>query len=78
MTLGLKAAQSAISYAGLTQQNIYELNIVRSGALYEISFSTDFMYYDCFVESEEGVIGFSCEPLDEDQMMKKEYRRSAS
>lgn len=78
MTLGLKAAHSAISYAGLTQQNIYDLNIVRSGALYEVSFSTDFMYYECYVENGAEVIGFSCEPLSEDQMMEKEYRRSAS
>lgn len=77
MTLGLKAVQKAISYAGLTQQNIYDLNIVRSGVLYEISFSTDFMYYECFVEGDADVVGFSCQPLNEEQMLQTESKSCA-
>lgn len=77
MTSGLKAVQLSISYAGLTQQNIYDLNIVRCGTLYEISFSTDFMYYECFVESGADVVGFSCQPLSEEQMLQTENESCA-
>lgn len=77
MTFGLQAVQKAISYAGLTQQNIYDLNIVRSGTLYEISFSTDFMYYECFVEGDADLVGFSCQPLSEKQLLQTESRNYA-
>lgn len=68
----LSLLRAAMNYAGLTQQNIYQLHIVRAGDVYEICFCTDYMHYDCYVDGDGQVVGFLHEPLSEAALLAED------
>ena len=64
----MAALNTVIAFAGLESYDIYGLSVLRSGELYEISFSTDFMEYSFFVEAETlEVLGFDSAPAVESE-----------
>lgn len=62
----------AIAYADVERQKPEQCRAVRDADLYEVTFRTDELVYDCYVDVESGeVLGFSFEPWDFSQTAEK-------
>ena len=56
---------TAVSYAGLDNYDIYDLTVLCENGLYSVSFTTDVMDYLFYVEAETlEVLGFDSAPVE--------------
>lgn len=53
----------AAEYADVALEDMQELQISRDGTLAELTFHTDWMRYDCYVDLSGAVLGFLTEPM---------------
>ncbi|MBE7004111.1 MAG: hypothetical protein E7425_07480 [Ruminococcaceae bacterium] len=68
----------AVNYAKLNEQEVGDIGVRHADGLYEITFSTDWMQYDCFVDESDGeVLGFDSRPLPEHVMLSECTRATA-
>ena len=56
-------ARIAAEYAGVALKDMQELQITRDGTLAELTFHTDWMRYDCYVDLSGAVLGYLTEPM---------------
>ncbi len=56
-------ARIAAEYAGVALEDMQELQISRDGTLAELTFHTDWMRYDCYVDLSGAVLGYLTEPM---------------
>ncbi len=56
-------ARIAAEYAGVALEDMQELQISRAGTLAELTFHTDWMRYDCYVDLSGAVLGYLTEPM---------------
>ena len=63
---GNAAILAAIGYAQIAAGEAGNIAVRRTDGLYEVTFESDWMRYDCYVDAIDGeVLGFDCEPLPE-------------
>lgn len=63
---GNAAILAAVGYAQIAIEEAANVAVRRTDGLYEVTFETDWMRYDCFVDLFDGeVLGFGLEPLPE-------------
>ena len=75
---GNAAIHAAIEYAQLIGQEVYHINARRTDGLYEVTFETDWMRYDCYVDAADGeVLGFDQAPVSEPAMLCEQAPISA-
>ena len=53
----------AAEYANVALEDMQELQITRDGTLAELTFHTDWMRYDCYVDLSGAVLGYLTEPM---------------
>lgn len=56
-------AKIAAEYADVKLEDMQELQISREGTLTELTFHTDWMRYDCYVDLSGVVLGYLTEPM---------------
>ena len=63
---GNTAILAAITYAQLSEREAGNIAVRRTDGLYEVTFESDWMRYDCFIDAYDGeVLGFDPEPQPE-------------
>ena len=63
---GQAAICAAVGYAQIAIEEAGNIAVRRTDGLYEVTFETDWMRYDCFVDALDGeVLGFDLAPLPE-------------
>ncbi len=56
---------TAFDYAGVTPEEVLDINMHQDGTLFEVDFSTEWMHYICYVDLSGAVPGFFSEPVPE-------------
>lgn len=56
-------ARIAAEYADVALEDMQDLLVAREGTLAEVTFHTDWMRYDCYVDLSGAVLGFLTEPM---------------
>ena len=57
---------AAVEYANITREEAGNINVRHADGLYEVTFESDWMRYDCYVDENDGeVLGFDQQPLAE-------------
>ena len=75
---GEAAILAAIGYAQLTKEEAGGINVRRADGLYEVTFASDWMTYDCYVDAADGeVLGFDQSPLPEPMALCEQATISA-
>lgn len=70
---GSAAILAAVEYAGLTEQEVYDVSVRSTDGLYEVTFATDWMRYDCYVDAADyEVLGFDSAPIPERLMLAEQ------
>lgn len=60
------AVFAAVAYADITLEDACNINVRHTDGLYEVTFESDWMRYDCYVDENDGeVLGFDLAPLAE-------------
>lgn len=63
---GNTAILAAIQYVRITEREVGNIDVRRADGLYEVTFETDWMTYDCYVDAADGeVLGFDCSPVSD-------------
>lgn len=61
--LNMYLAKIAAEYADVALEDMQELVVSREGTLAELTFHTDWMRYDCYVDLSGAVLGYLTEPM---------------
>ena len=56
--------RTAVDYAALGPEQAEGISVRQDGTLYEVTFCTAFMVYDCYVDESGEVLGFLSEPAE--------------
>lgn len=69
---------AAIAYAQLTREEVCNINVRHTDGLYEVTFESDWMRYDCYVDENDGeVLGFDLAPLSEPAVLSEQVLATA-
>lgn len=57
---------AAVAYADIAREEACNITVRHTDGLYEVTFESDWMRYDCYVDENDGeVLGFDLAPLAE-------------